>query len=260
MHSQLISGFPIQTFGLCVATGIFLAWMTVEKLYKRPELSNLVFALIITGLIGARLTHVIQYWHEDGFDRDFAAAFQIWNGGLVFYGGLIGGALAFAVWCAVKRPDVLHLADVLCVGIPLGHAFGRIGCFFHGCCWGKVSESALAVTFPANSPVWAAHRSGEFASRSLPVLPTQLFEAAALLLLFAALLLLYRKFKGFTAGAYMIGYSVIRFFMEFLRDDPRPEMCGLSSAQNVSILLFVLGLGFIGWSLFRNAKSSSDNR
>lgn len=260
MHSQLISGFPIQTFGLCVATGILLAWLVVEKLYRSSELSNLVFALIVTGLVGARLTHVVQYWHDDGFDRNIMSAFQIWNGGLVFYGGLIGGALAFAVWCFIRRPDVLRLADVLCVGIPLGHAFGRIGCFFHGCCWGKVSDSALAVTFPANSPVWGAHRAGDFAARSLPVLPTQLFEAAALLVLFAVLLLVYRKFRGYTAGVYMIGYSVIRFFMEFLRDDPRPEMCGLSSAQNVSILIFVLGIGFSVWSYLRNAKSASDNR
>ena len=60
MHSQLIPGFPVQTFGLCVAVGIFLAWMVVEKLYKRPELSNLVFALIVCGMIGARITHVVD--------------------------------------------------------------------------------------------------------------------------------------------------------------------------------------------------------
>lgn len=260
MHSQLISGFPIQTFGLCVATGIFLAWMVVERLYKRPELSNLVFVLIISGLIGARITHVVQYWHEDGFDRNFAAAFQIWNGGLVFYGGLIAGAIAFAVWCFLKRPNILHLANVLCVGIPLGHAFGRIGCFFHGCCWGKVSDSALAVTFPSRSPVWGAHRASDFASRSLPVLPTQLFEAAALLILFAVLFFVYKKFKNYTAGLYMIGYSVIRFFMEFLRDDPRPELYGLSSAQNVSICLFVLGIVVSVWSYLKNAESSFNNR
>ncbi len=260
MHSQLIPGLPIQSFGLCVAVGVFLAWMVVERLYKKPEMSNLVFVLIVSGLVGARVAHVVEYWHEDGFDVDFMRAFEIWNGGLVFYGGLIAGVLAFAAWCCIKRTDVLALGDVLCVGIPLGHAFGRLGCFFHGCCWGKVSDSALAVAFPPSSPVWHAHRASSFAKESLPVLPTQLFEAAALFALFAILLFMYRKFKGYTAAAYMIGYSVIRFFMEFLRDDPRPEMYGLSSAQNFSIFLFVLGLGFLAWSIARNAKSSSDNR
>ena len=260
MHSQLIPGLPIQSFGLCIAIGVMLAWMVIEKLYKRPEASNLVFVLLISGLIGARLTHVIQFWTEDGFDKNLMSAFEIWNGGLVFYGGLIAGALAFTIWCVIKKPDVLNLADVLCVGIPLAHAFGRLGCFFHGCCWGKVSDSALAVTFPANSPVWFVHRSSDYALRSIPVLPTQLFEATALLILFGVLLLIYRKFKGYTAAIYMMGYSIIRFFMEFLRDDPRPEMYGLSSAQNVSIILFILGIAFFIWSYVRNAKSTSNNR
>lgn len=260
MHSQLIPGLPFQSFGLCVALGIFLAWMVVEKLYKRPEMSNLVFILIVSGLVGARITHVIEYWHADGFDKNFLAAFEIWNGGLVFYGGLIAGALAFAAWCWVKRPDILRLTDILCVGIPLGHAFGRIGCFCHGCCWGKVSGSPLAVTFPALSPVWGAHRASDTAARSLPVLPTQLFEAAALFVLFAVLIFIYKKYKAYTAGVYMMGYAVIRFFIEFLREDPRPEAFGLSSAQNVSLVLFAVGIAFFIWSYLRNAKSSSDNR
>ncbi len=260
MHSQLIPGLPIQTFGLCVATGMTLAWLVVERISGRKDLGNLIFALLIAGIVGSRVAHVAEYWHADGFDRDFASVFAIWNGGLVFYGGLAAAAVVFAVWCLAKKEDVLKLADLLCVGVPLGHAFGRLGCFFHGCCWGKVSDSCLALTFPAGSPVWYAHRASAQAACSLPVLPTQLFESAALLLLFFALLALYRRAKGFTAAAYMLSYALIRFFMEFLRDDERPSLWGLSSAQLVSIALAAAGAAFLAWSLKRHVKPSCDNR
>ena len=260
MHSQLIPGLPIQTFGLCVALGMMLAWHVVERISGRKDIGNLVFALLVAGVVGSRVAHVVEYWHADGFDRDFASVFAIWNGGLVFYGGLLAGAVVFAAWCAAKRENALALADLLCVGIPLGHAFGRLGCFFHGCCWGKVSDSFLALTFPAGSPVWHAHHATARAARSLPVLPTQLFECAALLALFAALVVLYRRTRRYTAAAYMAGYGVVRFLMEFLRDDERPSMWGLSSAQLFSIALVAAGAAFFVWSKVSHGERTRDNR
>lgn len=257
MHSQLIPGLPLQTFGLCVAVGVYLAWLVVERLHGGKDIGNLVVLMVVAGLVGARAAHVVEYWHEDGFDRDFMSAFAIWKGGLVFYGGLLAGAAAFAAWCVKWKPDVLALTDLFCVGVPLGHAFGRIGCFFHGCCWGKVSNSFLAVTFPAGSPVYYAHPAGAGAPRSLPVLPTQLFESAALFALFAALYFLYRRRRAYTAAAYFTGYGVIRFFMEFLRDDERPSACGLSSAQWVSVALLAAGAVFFAWSFKRRSRQSA---
>ncbi|MCR5415109.1 MAG: prolipoprotein diacylglyceryl transferase [Kiritimatiellae bacterium] len=264
MHPILIPGLPIQTYGLCVAVGMLLAWKTVEFLSGRKDLDTLVFLLLCAGIVGARVAHVVEYWHADGFDRDFAAAFQIWNGGLVFYGGLAAALLVFVAWCIAKKPDVLSLADALAVGVPLGHAFGRLGCFFFGCCWGRVSSSPLAVSFPARSPVWwAQQRAGlvsATAARSLPVLPVQLFESAALFALFAVLVLLYRRRRAWTAAAYLLGYGAMRFLMEFLRDDERPSLFGLSSAQLFSVFLIALGAVFFAWSFIRNGKHNADNR
>ncbi len=260
MHSQLIEGLPFQTFGLCIAIGVLMAWKLAEHLWRDIEIGNLIFLLLISGLVGARLTHVIEFFKEDGFDVNPLSALKIWQGGLVFYGGLIAGAVSFTLWCLVKRRDFLKIADVLCVVIPLAHAFGRIGCFFHGCCWGKVSDSVFAVRFPAHSPVWAFRRASDFSTHSLPVLPTQLFEAAALLLLFAVLLLIYRRVRAYTAAVYMMGYSLIRFGIEFLRDDKRPEMFGLSSAQLVSLVLFCFGCLFMLWSYLKNGKSAHNNK
>ena len=110
------------------------------------------------------------------------------------------------------------------------------------------------MTFPAGSPVYYAHPAGAGAPRSLPVLPTQLFESAALFALFAALYFLYRRRRAYTAAAYFTGYGVIRFFMEFLRDDERPSACGLSSAQWVSVALLAVGAVFFVWSFKRRSR------
>ena len=261
MHSQLIPGLPFQTYGLCVAAGALAGAWIIERLSGRKEAGALVAWLVLAGIAGARIAHVVEYWHADGFDRDFASVFAIWKGGLVFYGGLAGSIVAFLAWCAAKRENPLAWADLLCVAIPLGHAFGRIGCFFHGCCWGKVSQSALAVTFPAGSPAWHARHASSIAARSLPVLPVQLFEAAALATLFALLLLLYRRFKAFTAAAYFASYGVIRFLLEFLRDDERPSAFGLSSAQLFSIALAAAGAAIFAISLCRrHAEHTCNNR
>ena len=198
MHSQLIPGLPIQSFGLCISIGVLLAWRVLSWLYKKEDMGNFLFILVFAGLIGARMTHVIEFYHEDGFDKNVLSVFQLWKGGLVFYGGLVSGAIAFLVYCFVKKLSVKAMADLIVVVIPLAHAFGRVGCFMHGCCWGKVSSSVFAVTFPAHSPVWLAHRASDIAPRSLGVLPVQLFEASFLLILFALLVFIYRRFGRYT--------------------------------------------------------------
>lgn len=256
MHPQLIHGFPIQTFGLCVAIGIVAAWTVMEKISGRKDVGNLVFLMAFCGIAGARAAHVIEYWKADGFDKDPLSVFAVWNGGLVFYGGLAAGLVAFALWCAVKREKPLPLLDLFGVGLPLGHAFGRLGCFFHGCCWGKVSGSWAALTFPPGSPAYGAHHAFPGAARSLPLLPTQLFESAALFALFAVLFFVYRRSGKYTAALYMSGYAVVRFFMEFLRDDERPSAFGLSSAQIFSVGLFAAGILLLAYSTRSRAKAS----
>lgn len=259
MHQTLIPGLPIQSFGLAIAVGVLVAWKVLEKISGGRDFSNLILLLVASGIAGARLAHVIEYWSADGFAQDPVSALYVWRGGLVFYGGFIAAAAAFAAWCAATRSHPLDVADLVCVILPLAHAFGRVGCFLNGCCWGKVSSSPLAVTFPAGSPVWFAHPGP--GARSLAVIPAQLVEAAALLALFAALLALYRRKKAFTAAAYLAGYGTIRFLVEFLRDDERPSAMGFSSAQIVSAVLVAAGAAFFAWSLKRSAdgRSASDN-
>ncbi len=264
MHPDLIAGLPIKTYGFCMALGFLAAWQVVAWLCRRtgrePEpLSNLLMLMLVSGIVGARLEYVREFWGRE-FAANPLAVLKVWQGGLVFYGGLILAILVFFVWCRVRRERVTPVADIFVTIIPLAHAFGRVGCFFYGCCYGRVSACACAVAFPRRSPAWAAQVEGglipESAPASLPVLPTQLFEAAAVLCLFAVLFFVYlRNWKrrpGLTTGCYLVGYACIRFGLEFLRDDLRQRVGSLSIGQTVSIGLFVLGISFVLVSLLRS--------
>ena len=162
------------------------------------------------------------------------------------------------MWCFLKKENPLKLADLLAAVIPLGHAFGRIGCFFYGCCYGRDSDAWCAVTFPMGSPSWYEH-----GRKMVSVLPTQLFEAAALLALFGLLMYVWHRQQpvagsqqpttnnqqpGRILGLYLIGYAVIRFGIEYLRGDPRAAVGPFSISQAISIGMLIIGAGFIGFA------------
>ena len=264
MHPDLIAGLPIKTYGFCMALGFLAAWQVLSWLCRRTgrqsePLSNLLMLMLFSGIIGARLEYVREFWSRE-FASDPLSAFKVWQGGLVFYGGLILAIAVFLVWCRVRRERVAPVADLFVTVIPLAHAFGRVGCFFFGCCYGRESACACAVAFPRHSPAWNAQVGAgkilQTAQSSLPVLPTQLFEAAAVLCLFAVLLFVFlrnwRRRPGFTTGCYLAGYACIRFSIEFLRDDMRQRFGEVSIGQVVSIGLFALGITFILVSVLRS--------
>ena len=264
MHPDLIPGLPIKTYGFCMALGFLAAWQVLAWLCRRtgrqPEpLSNLLMLMLFSGIIGARLEYVREFWSRE-FAADPLSVFKVWQGGLVFYGGLILAIAVFFVWCRVRRERMAPIADLFVTVIPLAHAFGRVGCFFFGCCYGRESACACAVAFPRHSPAWnsqvEAGRILQTAQSALPVLPTQLFEAVAVLILFAVLMFVFlRNWKrrpGFTTGCYLAGYACIRFSIEFLRDDMRQRFGEVSIGQVVSIGLFCLGITFMFVSLLRS--------
>ena len=116
MHPDLIAGLPIKTYGFCMALGFLAAWQVLSWLCRRtgrsPEpLSNLLMLMMFSGIIGARLEYVREFW-----DREFAAnplaIVKVWQGGLVFYGGLILAIAVFFVWCRVRRERMAPVADL----------------------------------------------------------------------------------------------------------------------------------------------------
>ena len=193
--------------------------------------------------VSAKLCHAVH--------RDCFAWAAFWNGGLAYYGGLIG-ASATGIWFLKREQFPIGKAcDIAGAVIPIGLFFGRLGCFFGGCCFGTVTEHPLGVAFPAFSAASEKHlRDGLLASKALPSLPvhaTQLYEAAGCLLL-AAVLALYvhprKRFDGQVMLAFLGGYAVLRFVVEILRDDDRGALLGLSTSQliGVAILAVVVAL------------------
>jgi phosphatidylglycerol:prolipoprotein diacylglycerol transferase len=162
--------------------------------------------------------------------------FKVWQGGLVYYGGFIAVVVFTIMYCKIKNMQVLFLGDFFSPALALGHAIGRLGCFFAGCCYGKETNMSWGVVFKDK--------------QSLAVLgehlhPTQIYESLGNLFIFFILLFYTKKERkvGNVFAVYLILYAVLRFLVECFRGDDR-GMCyfGLSISQNISIILFVVGV------------------
>ena len=163
-------------------------------------------------------------------------------GGITWLGGVLGGfpATIFFIhkFCPKLRGNALFYFDLLLPGIVLAHAFGRLGCFFSGCCFGGKTDSFLGIIFPAGSI--AAHTYPAPDGRSLPVFPTQLFEAAFELLLFAVMMIFYKKLRGRFLETFAFSYGTFRFVLEFLRGDDRgANILFLTPSQWMSLILII---------------------
>ena len=137
------------------------------------------------------------------------------------------GLLAAYLFCRKRSLPFSAWADGFIPGVAVAQGFGRIGCFFAGCCFGVPAQGALGVVFPA----------GSLAPAGVPLVPVQLFSAAGDFLLAALLLLLDRKKPraGLLTGLYLLLYSIGRFLIEFLRSDPRGAVGALSTSQFIAL-------------------------
>ena len=265
MHSELFSIGPItlHMYGLCMALGFLAGWRAVLYLCKRTnqnfdQLVMLLTWVMICAIVGARAVYVALNWTTE-FAQNPLSIIRLDKGGLVYYGGLIGALIPYVGYALRFRKNFFELSDISAVVLPLGQAFGRLGCFMHGCCWGKQSDTWLGLSFPKGSPAWWEQMNAglirETATESLPVIPTQLIESAATLALFAVLFSLYPKHhprRGLLSGLYLVGYAVLRFFIEYLRGDPRAAVGPFSISQAISLAILAGGIGCIAWA-FRAA-------
>ena len=262
MHSELFSIGPIKLnmFGLCMALGFLAAWQMLVVLLRRTgqsfhQVEMLLTFVMLSAILGARVMYIVEHWTAEFAGRP-SAIFRLDLGGLVYYGGFIGALIPYIVYAVWHRKSFFEMGDVSAAVLPLGQAFGRLGCFMHGCCFGKHTDAWLGVSFPQRAPAWwdqlNAGLISEKASKSLPVIPTQLIESAATLALFALLFTLYPKHykrRGLISGLYLIGYAVLRFGIEYLRGDPRAAVGPFSISQAISIAIFAGGVGCIAWAI-----------
>lgn len=258
---------PIHGYGLMIVIGFLLAANLASREARRRGLPDVVtdvgLAMLLSGLLGGRLLHYIENYSTEYAYVPIWEFFKIWKGGLTFYGGAVGGFLGGVLYCWHKRLPAADILDVMALGAPIGMAFGRLGCFLNGCCYGGLcaSGSWLGVSFPPRSPAHAEQIGlGLLVSPdawSLPVHPTQLYQAGHDFLL-AGFLWFYLRTPGAPRGGgiplLFALYAVGRFFLEDLRGDNPPFWLGLTISQNISILLFLAFSGAFFWLLLKAKK------
>lgn len=245
----------IYSYGTVLALAFILVLVLMVHRGKKHGMSpqmiyDLNVFIIVGGLIGARLAYVILNWEE--FSHQPLEILMIHRGGLVFYGSLLGGMLFLWIYLKRHKMPFLKMADLMAPLLALGHGIGRLGCFLNGCCYGRPTQSFLAVNFPQKS-LPAQHYGPENLLH-----PTQLYEMGTLIILFIILQWhdRHKEFEGQTFLCYLMFYPVVRFFMEFLRGDNPfviPEV--LTVYQVVSIGLF--GVGLILYLKLKNKKNVS---
>jgi phosphatidylglycerol:prolipoprotein diacylglycerol transferase len=197
---------------------------------------DLGIVLAFFGLLGARVLSVLADGHLREYvdlcvgGTDCLEVLKIWHGGLAYYGGLLVAGPIGMLYARRRGLGVWRTADLVAPLLALGLFFGRIGCFFNGCCYGRPTDLPWGVRFPGDAA--AVH-------------PTQLYEAAGALALAAALYLGVRPRKrghGQVFGALLVGYAVLRFVLELWRDDDRGALLGLSTSQWLGIPLAAAGI------------------
>ena len=168
MKPVLLSLGPVHvySFGVLVALGVLISLYGMVRdaresgILSRDAVYDLLFVTLLAGFAGGRLFYIVQ--NLEWYSRHPLDVFALWEGGLIFYGGLMGGLIGLAVFCRWKRVPYIAALDFMAPYLALSHAFGRVGCFLNGCCVGSACELPWAVHFP-----------GDLISRH----PAQLYEA-----------------------------------------------------------------------------------
>lgn len=236
MHPVLIKfgALEIHTYGVLVALG-FIAGIGLAQRRARAEnipkerIGDLGVWLIVSAMLGAKLFHIIFFWDE------FSAAWQdsgtaSLRAGFVFFGGFVGATLTGVYYARRHNLALAKLADVFAPALALGHALGRLGCFFEGCCYGKACSQPWAVLLPGH--VQRVH-------------PTQLYEAAGNLLIFAWLANHRKQRDGEIWWSYVLSYGVLRFGIEFFRGDYARHYFGVFTiAHFIAASLVIVALKF----------------
>lgn len=265
MYPELfrIGTFPITTYGIWLAVGMLLALFAASRLAARDGLPreriyDLGLWTLIGGLLGSKILMFFVEENVQIFSLDFLRS------GGVYYGGFLGGFIAVVFLVRFYKLPFWKVADAFAPAVALGQAFGRQGCFSAGCCWGKPTDLPWGVHFgEAGHEYTGVPMYGPDGS-DLYLHPTQLYESFFMLAVFAFLVYLHRhkKFDGQVLVAYGIIYAIFRFLIEFVRDDPRGDlfglttMTGLSTSQLISLVVAAGAVIFMVLRL-RSAKAKA---
>jgi len=243
MHPEICKLGPltIYSYGLALVIAFVVSTLLASAQAKKqgidPEIIfNLCFAVFISGIIGARIFYVLlnfSYYLHNPLE-----IIMLQKGGLAWFGGLILGTFSGIYYLKVKKLNVYKIADLLVPFVALAQAIGRVGCFLNGCCYGK--ESGFGIYFPSHTAI---------------LIPTQIYSSLFLILIFIILRFLQERphQEGAIFFAYLLLYSVKRFFMEFWRGDSPSFIFGLTLFQLISIAVFLIAA--VSLFLIKNKKN-----
>lgn len=259
---------PVYSYGVMLGTSMLVAWYLVMYLGEKKEgiakeqLANAFIVTAVVAIVGARVLYIAT--NADEFDS-VGKFIDLRSGGLVAYGGFLGGLLGAWLYWRNKETPLLAWADVVAPALGSGLAFTRIGCYLFGCDFGaRLTPEAPAWlrdigTFPGvgggmsgeGSPAFTHHVEqydlARDAATSFPVHPTQLYESIFGFVLFGVAMLVWRRrsFRGQVVLVITLLYAVWRFFIEYVRDDPeRGEYFGFSTSQWISLALVPVAIFF----------------
>ncbi|MCM8768330.1 MAG: prolipoprotein diacylglyceryl transferase [Candidatus Omnitrophica bacterium] len=226
-----IGNFVIYWYGVMAAIGVLVASLLFQRLAlkagcQQKAISDILVWVVISGLVGARLVHV--FTHFLYYSRHPLEIFQLRNGGLAIQGGIIGGLIFLWIYSLAHRLSFFRIGDLVAQVAPLGQAIGRLGCFLHGCCYGKPTNSVIGVYFPA--------LEGK-------VHPTELYYLVANLAVFFSLRFLSSRQgrPGVIFCLYLMAMGLIRYNLDFLRGDLTVGRLGLYPTQTFGVVLFFIG-------------------
>ncbi len=238
-----IGPVTVHTYGVLVALG-FIVGITFAVYFGKKEgiakekILDIGFYTILAAIIGSRLFFVLieyKYFLKNPLD-----IFKVWEGGLVFYGGVLLVIPVMLIYFKKNALSVWKTLDIFAPSLAIGHAIGRLGCFSAGCCYGKPTNLPWGVTFTDPHSL---------AILGIALHPTQLYESFAELGNFIVLLILrkHKKFDGQLLWTYVLIYSIFRFIIEFFRGDRARGFIynGFSVAQAISLVLLLAAIIFI---------------
>lgn len=257
MFNDIVLGpITIHMYGLMMAIGfVFALYMSVFRGKKRGLNEDSIYGILICallgGFIGCRLLYYIVEFPSILQDPSILWNFSV---GYVVYGGIIGGIVASYIYLTfIRKESFIDYFDLVMPAVAAAQGFGRIGCFFAGCCYGAQTDSWFHIVFTNSS----------FAPNHVKLIPTQLmssagdFVIAGILVWFASK----KPLRGRVAAAYLVVYGIGRFIIEFFRNDYRGSIGVLSTSQIISLFMVTIGvvLFLLAPGLF-NRKEGTDEQ